>query len=59
MHVFAVTLISRTDGAMQTIHVESLDSSDMQEYVNRIADLQIKDPVVVDIQPTTLRIQRP
>lgn len=54
--VYVVTLADRESGAMQRILVSADCTHDMQEFVSGIEDLQIADPVVIDIAETSLKL---
>lgn len=49
-HLYVVTLVSRSTGAMHKILVESPCPGGMQEFVDELCDLPVCDPVVVDIE---------
>lgn len=53
MRLYEVTLISRDNSAMQVIAVQSEHSGEMQEFVDRIEDLAITNPAVVEINDVT------
>lgn len=52
MNVYLVTLVDAVTGEMQLILVESGCPHDMQEFVDRIGDLRISHPRVVDVSPS-------
>lgn len=54
MNQYIVSLIDRVTNETQTILVLSEHPNQMQEFVDRVEDLKIKNPVVVDIVETTV-----
>ena len=52
MKNYLVTLIDRKTGDLQRIVVQSECSCAMQEFVDGLTDLNINNPVVVDINET-------
>lgn len=52
MKSYLVTLIDRETGDLQRIVVQSECPCGMQEFVDGLSDLNIKQPVVVDINET-------
>lgn len=55
MKNFLVTLIDRDTGDLQRIVVQSECSCDMQEFVDGLTDLQISNPVVIDINENAVK----
>jgi hypothetical protein len=53
MKNYVVTLIDPDTGRMQKIRVQSECTCDMQEFVNTLTDLELANPVVVDIDEYT------
>ena len=51
---YLVTL-SNEDGEIQKIIVQTSCIHDMQEFVDSLTDLKIKNPVVIDIDDKTAR----
>jgi hypothetical protein len=54
--IYSVTVVDRDSGRMQRVLVESCCPNGMQDFVAGIPDLDMQDPVVVDVIATRLQM---